>query len=106
MSNRRKVRDLSDLLPKDPRGVIEAPADLVVAKGDATCEMLLPLPMHMRRPGGLSDAPCGRPAHYIFELAREQWAKMPQDNPIIAHACVKHGKDAREMPGLMWIKAL
>lgn len=105
MSNRRKARDLADLLPKDPRGVIQAPSDLVVPSSNATCEMLLPVPMHLRR-AGYTDRPCGRPAHYVFELAREEWAKMPKDKPIIGHACVKHGKEAREMPGLMWIKSL
>lgn len=91
MSNRRKL-----IIPRSGNVIEQAPRELVVPQTNATCEMLIPP----------DDRPCGRPAHYTFELAREQWAKMPTDKPIIGHACVTHGKEAREMPGLLWIRAL
>lgn len=95
MSNRRRLDKL--ILPSDERKVETAPADLVVVGGaPKRCEMMLPP----------DDRLCGRPAHYIFELARSEWAKAKTDKPLIGHACKDHGKEARTMPGLMWIKSL
>lgn len=98
--NRRPI-----IRPARPRTVERAPLDLVVPQYQPLCEMLLPLPPRLRHPGH-TDRPCGRPAHYVFELDRREWGKMPQHRPIIGHACVKHGKEAHDMPGLLWIKTI
>jgi hypothetical protein len=50
------------------------------------------------------DSKCGKPAHYQFELDPRHWPDAKP--PIIQFACEVHGKDARELNGLIYIKTI
>jgi hypothetical protein len=51
-----------------------------------------------------TEARCGLPAYYEFELNPRHWPDAKP--PIIQWACQEHGKQARTMVGLIWIKAI
>lgn len=51
-----------------------------------------------------TDARCLAPAHYEFELDPKHWPDAKP--PIIQYACATHGKDARTMAGVIYIKTL
>lgn len=67
----------------------------------APCQLMLPP----------DDRLCSKPARYIFELRRDTYrdqnpAPERAQRPLIGYACDRHGKDARAMPGLVWIRGL
>lgn len=56
------------------------------------------------------DEPCGRPAHYAFEIAR-QWAekedsRVPVHKPLIGYCCRDHGGEMRKMPAVFNIRTI
>ncbi len=51
-----------------------------------------------------TNAQCRVPAHYEFELDPRHWPGIKP--PIIQWACQRHGKDARTLTGLVYIKTL
>jgi hypothetical protein len=54
--------------------------------------------------------PCGRPAHYAFEIDRDHWSKedarVPTRKPLIGYACLFHGGEARKMPAVFNIRTI
>jgi hypothetical protein len=81
-----------------PTEVELAPSGLLVPKGST------PPPRRDCGYIGSNYVKCTRPAHYEFELDPRHWPGVKP--PIKQYACQEHGKDARTMVGVIYIKTI